>query len=87
MKQETEKLQTISLKQYSLSERMVLLREMGYQSDGKFVLNKKGERIKDRYTGEPVQIENMLILPGSEIILDDNELSITMYLEDYGDRF
>ena len=32
-----------------------------------------------------VKIDNMVILPGSTIILDDNELSISKYLEEYGD--
>ena len=82
-----QKLQTVSLKQLNSEEKVLLLRELGYQSDGSVVLDSNGEVVIDKYIGEPVHIERMLILPGSEIILDDNEISITMYLEEYGDRF
>ena len=34
---------------------------------------------------ELIRIKNMAILPGSEIILDNNPLSISSFLEEYGD--
>lgn len=78
-------MQLISLKELSLNSKILLLNELGYNSDGEFVFGKNGEKILDRYLDIPVKIENMIILPGSEIILDDNELSVSSYLEEFGD--
>ena len=82
-----EKMETISLKQFSDEDKILLLKELGLQTDGKFVLKSDGEVAIDQYIGIPVQLNNMLIFPGSTIVLDDNELSITLYLEEYGDHF
>lgn len=81
------KVETISLKQFNEEEKLLLLKELGFQTDGEFVLNERGEVIKDKYIEVPIRIDNMLILPGSTIVLDNNELSITFYLKEYGDRF
>lgn len=78
-------MQLVSLKELSLNSKILLLKELGYNSDGEFVFGKDGKRISDRYLDIPVKIENMIILPGSEIILDDNELSVSSYLEEFGD--
>lgn len=77
----------ISLKNVSLNSKILLLKELGYNSDGGFVLNSNGNKILDRYLEIPIKINNMVILPGSEIILDDNELSISKYLEEFPDAF
>ncbi len=78
-------MELISLKQVSSESKIALLKELGYSSDGEFVLDSKGNRILDKYLEIPVKVENMVILPGSEIILDDNELSLSKYLEEFGD--
>jgi hypothetical protein len=78
-------MELISLKELSSKSKILLLGELGYKSDGEFVLDKSGKKISDRYLDIPVKIENMIILPGSEIILDDNELSVSSYLEEFGD--
>ncbi len=78
-------MEMLSLNQLSSSDKIILLNELGYQTDGKFVLDEKGEVVKDKYVDIPVELGKMLILPGSEIILDDNELSVTMYMEEYGE--
>lgn len=75
----------VSIKDMPLEYRIMLLQELGFKSDGRFVLDKTGEKVLDKYTNDPVLIENMAILPGSTIILDDNPISITAYLEEYGD--
>ena len=78
-------MQLISLKQVSKESKILLLKELGYDSDGEFVLDSKGDKVLDRYLEIPVKIDSMLILPGSEVILDDNELSISRYIEEFGD--
>ncbi|MBU0628646.1 MAG: hypothetical protein KKC75_05620 [Nanoarchaeota archaeon] len=78
-------MELISLKQISKESKVLLLKELGYGSDGEFVLDSKREKVLDRYLEIPVKIDNMVIFPGSEIILDDNELSISKYLEEFGD--
>ena len=75
----------LSIKNMPLNFKILLLQELGLGSDGVYVLDKKGERVFDIYTNEPVRIENMAILPGSTIVLDNNPLSITSYLEEHGD--
>ena len=75
----------ISLKNVSKNSKILILKELGYSNDGEFVLDKEGKRLLDRYLDIPIKIENMVILPGSEIILDNNELSISSYLEEFGD--
>lgn len=77
----------ISLKEVSLKSKILLLRELGYDSDGEFVLDSEGKKIVDKYIEIPIRINNMVILPGSSLILDDNELSISSYIEEYGDVF
>lgn len=62
-----------------------VLKELGYDSDGEFVLTEAGEKVVDKYINESVRIDNMIILPGSTIILDNNPLSIASYLEEFGD--
>lgn len=78
-------MELISLKKVSKESKILLLKELGYGSDGEFVLDSKGEKYLDKYLEIPVQINNMVIFPGSEIILDDNELSISKYFEEFGD--
>jgi hypothetical protein len=75
----------LSLKEASMNFKMKLIQELGYMSDGTYVLMKDGTRCLDRYMKEPVRLDNMAILPGSIIILDDNELSILSFLEEFGD--
>jgi len=80
-------MEIISLKNISLKSKILLLKELGYNSDGKFVLDSKGKRVIDKYINIPIRVNNMAILPGSTLILDDNELSISSYIEEYGDVF
>lgn len=75
----------ISIKDMPNRFKVMLLKELGYDSDGIFVLDKKGKKCLDKYTNEPIKISNMAILPGSTIILDNNPLSISSFLEEYGD--
>ena len=80
-------MELISLKEISSESKILLLKELGYGFDGRFVLNNSGDKVLDRYLEIPVEIENMAIFPGSTIILDNNELSISKFIEEFGDVF
>ncbi|MEK6823949.1 MAG: hypothetical protein AABY06_02840 [Nanoarchaeota archaeon] len=75
----------MSLKNISKESKINLLKELDYDSDGEFVLNLDGTKVLDRYMEVPVKIDNMVILSGSTIILDNNELSLSKYLEEFGE--
>ena len=77
--------ESVSLKEMPLDFKIALLRELGYDSDGTFVIEKNGKKHEDRYTNEPIRLDNMVILPGSTVILDNNPLSITSFLEEFCD--
>ena len=77
----------LSIKEFPHDAKIVLLKELGYDSDGLFVTDSTGEKVRDRYTEEEIKVENMIILPGSTIILDNNPLSIASYIEEFGDVF
>jgi len=80
-------MELISLKNVSAHSKVLLLEKLGYRSDGEFIYDSENKRVIDRYIDIPVRINNMAILPGSTIILDDNELSISSYIEEFGDVF
>ena len=77
----------VSLKDASKEVKIKILEELGYKSDGRYVLDSDGIRIKDKYVDVEVTLSNMLIFPGSAIILDDNPLSVASYLEEYDNDF
>lgn len=74
---------SISIKDMPQELKIVLLKQLGYDSDGTFVI-KDGKKCLDKYTEEPIRVDNMFIYPGSTIILDNNPLSICSFLEEYG---
>lgn len=76
----------ISIKNLTKEDKILLIKGLGYGSDGIFVINEKSEKHLDKYIKEPVKINNMFIYPGSTIILDNNPLSISCFLEEYGDN-
>ncbi len=80
-------MELISLKNISKDSKVKLLKELGHDSDGEFVLDINGNAMLDRYLEIPIKVDKMIILPGSTIILDDNELSLSRYLEEFGDVF
>jgi len=75
----------VSMKEIPHEVKIALLKELGYDSDGVFVLDTKKEKVVDKYINEQILVDNMFIYPGSTIILDNNPLSITSFLEEYGD--
>ena len=78
-------MELFSLKQLSNEQKVVLLGELGYKTDGVFVLNTDDSKVLDKYLSIPIKLDKMVIFPGSTIILDDNEVSINLFLEEYGD--
>lgn len=76
-------IEKISLKDLTSEERIQLLRELDYDSDGTYVLDNEGGIVIDKYIDQPVKADNMLILEGSTLIIDNNPLSIAAYLEEY----
>ncbi len=66
-----------------IAEKVALLEALGYKSDGVYVTDLVGNRVKDKYIDVEIEVSNMLIFPGSTIILDNNELSIASYLNEY----
>lgn len=77
-------LELVNIKDMPRKLKIILLQELGYDSDGTFVL-KDREQYLDTYTEDPIKIDNMFVFPGSTIILDNNSLSIASFLEDHGD--
>ena len=77
--------EALSIKDMPNELRVKLLKEIGLDSDGKYVLDKDGNRVSDKYINEPVQIDNMFIYPTDEgpLVLDNNALSIVSLLEEY----
>ncbi|MEK6824765.1 MAG: hypothetical protein AABY02_02815, partial [Nanoarchaeota archaeon] len=65
--------------------KVALLEELGYYCEGRFIFFKDGTKVFDKYIDQPVLVDNMVILPGSTIVLDDNPLSIASYIEEYGE--
>ena len=80
-------MELISLKEVSVKSKIALLKELGFNSDGEYVLDTDGDKVLDKYIEVPVKVNNMAIFPGSIIILDNNELSLSLYLEEFGDEF
>jgi len=80
-------MELISLKEVSVKSKIALLKELGFNSDGEYVLDTDGDKVLDKYIEVPVKVNNMAIFPGTIIILDNNELSLSLYLEEFGDEF
>jgi len=78
----------VSIKEMPKVAKITLIKKLGYDSDGQFVL-KNGKKLLDKYTKDPVKINNMFIYPAGSTgttILDNNPLSIAAFFEEYGDN-
>jgi len=80
-----KKIDIVSLANVSKKSKIALLKKLGYNSDGIYVTGKHGEKVLDKYTIEPVRLDNMMILPcpANPIILYNNIFSLMEYLEEY----
>lgn len=80
-------MEVLSLRNEPIEVKVAILKKMGYSSDGTFILDSRGNLVIDPYIDEAVRIDNMVILQGSEVILDSNPLSLAGYFEDHGEVF
>ena len=80
-------MELVPIKNMPKDIKIKLLKELGFNSDGKFVIDSQGNRIKDKYLDIEIEISNMLLFPGSTTILDNNPLSIALYLEEHNNVF
>ena len=75
----------ISLKEAPIEFKEELLKALNYNVVNGFIIDNKNEKVKDRYTKKYVKVNNMIIFPGSTILLDDNACSVNSYLEEFGE--
>ena len=75
----------ISIRDMPYDARVLLLKELGYDADEDgFVLDtSSGKRVTDKYIEREVKVDNMVIVRGSTLILDDNPISIASYVDEY----
>ncbi|MCL5672812.1 MAG: hypothetical protein JRM76_07485 [Nitrososphaerota archaeon] len=78
-------MELVSLRYMPTNLKTVLLKELGLDVDEHGYVTRDGRVVHDRYVDQPVSAENMMILPGSTVVLDDNPLSIALYIQEYGD--
>ena len=82
-------MQTVSLSGLPKDFKIALLRELGYDSDGTYVTKASGDRYEDPFSGRNVEVQKMMVLPGRSppVIIEDSPLSLSAYLEEYGETF
>jgi len=75
----------IKFEKIGIEERKVLLDILGYEvnEDGIVIDKNTGEEYKDPITGDVVFIENASILPGSTVIINTSELTLSEYITKY----
>lgn len=80
-------MEAVSLRDMSQDVKLALLQELGLKSDGIWIYDRQGSRVTDRYIGEPVPFSNMVLIPGSVIVIDHNPVSLACYFEEFGETF
>ena len=78
-------MELVPLRYMPTNLKTVLLKELGLGVDEHGYVTRDGRVVRDKYIDQPVSAENMMILPGSTVVLDDNQLSIALYIQEYGD--
>ncbi|MCS4537722.1 MAG: hypothetical protein HYY67_02530 [Thaumarchaeota archaeon] len=78
-------MQLVSMKDMPENLKLLLLKELGLDIDKNRYITKDGSQVLDKYIDQPVKLENMVLFPGSTLVLDDNPLSIASYIEEYGE--
>lgn len=62
-----------------------VVEELGYTVRDGVIHDSAGEPVLDRYTRMPVRLDNLLVVWGSTLLLDNNPISIASYFEEYGE--
>jgi len=63
-----------------------IIRELGYAVEDNRILDATRAPVLDKYTKAQVRLDNLLIVWGSTLLLDNNYVSIASYFEEYGER-
>jgi len=63
-----------------------IIRELGYSVEENRILDAAGAPVVDKYTRAPVRLDNLMIVWGSTLLLDNNPVSIASYFEEYGEQ-
>jgi hypothetical protein len=79
------KKEVLYLDELSKNEKILFLKELDFNSDGEYVFDNLGNKLKDKYLDIFIKLENMMILPGSTIILDNNDYSLIRYIDEFGE--
>ena len=78
-------MEIINLNDVSKDSKEALLKELGYDTDGTYIYNEKSRKVKDKYTGEYVLMESLVLLGGSTVIINNDPYSLISYTEEYGE--
>lgn len=78
-------MEIVALNELSKNTKISILKKLGYKSDGTFVLDKDGKKVLDKYNQSEIKLDNMAILPGSTIILNEDSGSVLRYIEENSD--
>lgn len=78
-------MEVLQIKELPREDKILLLRELGYDADEDGHVTKDGQLYMDPFVDAEVTVDNMCILPGSAVVLNDNPISIDAYFEKYGD--
>ena len=62
-----------------------IVRELGFTVEDNRILDPAGTPVLDKYTKAPVRLDNLMIVWGSTLLLDNNPVSIASYFEEYGE--
>jgi regulator of RNase E activity RraA len=80
-------LELVTIKDAPKDFKIALLRALGYDVDKEAThVTQEGKVVMDKYVNMPVRVDNVAILPGSTIVIDDNPVSIASYFEEYGEH-
>ena len=79
-------MQVVNLREAPPEFRLELVRELGYSvaEDGVHLI-KDRKQASDPYTNVPLRIDNLAVLPGSVVLLDNDPVGIALYLEEHGE--
>lgn len=78
-------MEVVRIQDLTRKERILLLKELGYDTDSTGKVIKDGAPWLDPFLEEQPTVENMCIVPGSALVLVDNPVSLDGYFEKYAD--